>query len=163
MVTWEMISARHLVTPAAFSKPIDRPRNWCVEPNLSLSIDCALFAQIDSRVNAPSSVFSSPYAHFTKTWGMASLSRIKKPSAERVGRFAAVSVSPLFLHSCKLLLLQLLSFDTHANCPGVGYPRRSGAAFASSACVANFNRYEFPDQTFPRLEWNIAKDTNPWH
>ena len=149
---------------------VDEPSgrtSYCLPShNLHANIQCRSkrFAQADSQKNAASPVFSSPYAHFTKTWGMASLSRIKNPSAERVGRFAAVSVSPLFLHSCKLLLLQLLSFDTHANCPGGGVPHwRSGAAFASSTCVANFNRYEFPDQTSPQLEWNIAKDTNPWH
>ena len=122
MLTWGMISARQPVTPAVLSDRTRRVRPSCLDSTLPFSTACALFVQTDSQRNAASPVFSSLCAHFTKTWGMASVNRVKNPSAERVGRFALVSLSSFFSHSCKLPLLQLVSFDNHANARGWGYP-----------------------------------------
>jgi len=56
---------------------------------------------------------------------------------------------------------QRLCSDNDLDSPGVGYQLASeqGRVFAAVGLVADFSRYELPDKTVPRLEWNLEKET----
>src|SRR5882762_7012554 len=75
----------------------------------------ALLLHSFAKSDNSSPFLSTVCALFTRTTGVAPLRASLSSSCHTLS-------NPLFSHSCKLLLPQLFSFDTHANCPGGGAP-----------------------------------------